>query len=123
MSINLQHIVNYGFNTILLNHYFQTLLLLDIFVLDILSIFASFLQAYYDIYFFRILSFSLYLLQISFYIYFLLAPLAFLYHFFSNLSLYLIFFLCFFDNKLYYPFLYNEKINKFFIKHLFYQLN
>ena len=90
-------------------NYFSTLLLLDIFAFDIILIFASFLQTYFDIYFFHILSFSLYLLQISFFIYFLLAPLAFFYHFHSNLLLYLALFLCFFDNKLYYPFSYNEK--------------
>ena len=43
-------------------------LLLDIFF-GILLIFATFLQTYYDIYFFHILSFSFYLLQISFYLF------------------------------------------------------
>ena len=100
--INLKH-------TRYLNNYFQTLLFLGIFVYDIVSIIASFLQIYYDIYFFDILSFSLYLLQISFYIYFLLAPLAFLYYFHSNLFFFFTLFLCFFGNKLYYPFLHNEK--------------
>ena len=45
--------------------------------------------------FFHILSFSFYLLQISFYIYFFIA---------------LLIFLCFYDNKLYYPFfIYTKK--------------
>ena len=78
-----------------------------IFLFGILLIFASFLQAYYDIYFSHILSFSFYILQISFYIYILLTLLIFLYLFRSNLLLYLILFLCFFENKLYYSFLYN----------------
>ena len=75
----------------------------DIFF-DILLIFASFLQTYYDICFFHILSFSFYLLEISFYIYFLLALLVFLYHFYDNILLYLVLFLCSFDNKFSYSF-------------------
>ena len=104
---DLENSESYTIRSLLKNYfiyYSLTLLLLDIFVSDILSIFASFLQTYYDIYFFHILSFSFHLLKISFYVYFLLTLLVFLYHFHSNLLLYLAFFLCFFDNKLYFPF-------------------
>ena len=88
---DLENSESYTIRSLLKNYfiyYSLTLLLLDIFVSDILSIFASFLQTYYDIYFFHILSFSFYLLKISFYVYFLLTLLVFLYHFHSNLLLY-----------------------------------
>ena len=83
---------------------------LDIFFFVILLIFASFLQTYYNTYLSRILSFCFYLLQISFYIYLFLALLIFIYYFYNNLLLYLVLFLCFFDNKWCYSFfIYNEK--------------
>ena len=85
----------------------------------ILLIFASFLQTYYDIYFFHILSFYSYLLQIGFYIYLLLAFLIFHYCFYTTLFLYLVLYLCFFDSRLYYPFLYIMKKTSFFYKALF----
>ena len=91
-----------------------------VFFFGILLVFASFHQAYYDIYFFVIPFFYFYLLQISFYIYLLLALLIFLYHFLSNLLLYLVLFLCFFDNKLKYSLLYITKKNFIkIIKYLF----
>ena len=61
---------------------FYSLLCLDFFAsqyfFGILLILASFRLAYYDIYFFHILSFSFYFLQISFYIYLLLALLIYI---------------------------------------------
>ena len=67
---------------------------------DILLVFVSFLQTYYDTYSFHILSFYFFLLQISFCIYLLPALLITLCYFYSNLLLYLVSNLCFFDNKL-----------------------
>ena len=122
-----QFVWTYGFNSTLLNSpytiksllllkkLFYLLLYLDFFTSWYFLFwysfsFASFLQTYYDIYSFHILSFYFYLLQISFYIYFLLAPLIFLYHSHNNLLLYLVLVLCFSDNKLCYLFfIYNEK--------------
>ena len=68
---------------------------LDIFF-NIILVSVSFLQTYYDIYSFHILSFSFYLLQISFYICFLLTLLVFLDYFHNNLLLYLVLLLFFF---------------------------
>ena len=90
----------------------------------ILLVFASFLQTYYDIYFFHILFFYSYLPQISFYICPLLAFLIFHYYFYNTLLLYLVLHPCFFNSRLCYPFLYTTKKKKiFFIKYYFYQLN
>ena len=66
---------------------------------DILLVFVSFLQTYYDIWFFYIFAFHFFLLRISFCIYLLLALLIVLYHFYNNGLLYLVSHLCFFDNK------------------------
>ena len=64
---------------------------------DILLVFISFLQTYCGICFFHILSFSSYLPERNFCIYLLLALLILFYHFHSNLLLYLLSRLCFFD--------------------------
>ena len=72
--------------------------------------FVSFLQTYYGICSFHVLSFYICLLQISFCIYLLLALLTFFNHFHNTLLLYLVSRLCFFDNKLCYSFfVYNKK--------------
>ena len=67
--------------------------------------------------FFHILFFYSYFLQICFYVYFLLGLLAFCYYFCNIILLYLVLHLCFFDNKLYYPFFYITKKNKHFFFH------
>ena len=66
-----------------IHYYIETLQPRDNFF-DILLVFAFFLQTYFGICFFHILSFYFFLLQISFCIYLLLAPLIFLYHFRNN---------------------------------------
>ena len=78
---------------------------------DILLAFVFFLQTYYDICFFHIISFCFFLLQISFSIYLLLALLIFLYRFHNNLFLYLISLLCFLDNKFSQSFFIHSKKN------------
>ena len=83
---------------------------------DILLVLVSFLQTYYDICFFHILSFCFFLIQISFCIYLLLAVLIFLYCsdnllLFLNLLLYLVSHLCFFDNKFSHSFFIYSKKN------------
>ena len=76
----------------------------------ILLAFVSFLQTYYDICFFHILSLYFFLLQIILYIYFLLFLLIILCYFHTNLLLCLVSHLCFFHNKLFdSSFIYNEK--------------
>ena len=57
---------------------------------EILLVFVSFLQIFYGICFFHILSLNFCLHQINFYIYLLLAFLTFFYHFHINPSLYLV---------------------------------
>ena len=59
-------------------------------VFDILLVFVSFLQTYYDIFFFHIFAFHFIVLEIRFCIYVLLALLIFPYHFYNNLLLYLV---------------------------------
>ena len=103
-------------------YFIETFLPLDNFF-DILLIFFSFFQTYYNIYSSNILFFYFFLLQISFCIYLLLAPLISLYHFHNNFLLYSVSRLCFFDNNLNqhtYSLLY---IIKKFIKHPFYRSN
>ena len=80
-------------------YFIETFLPLDNFF-DILLIFFSFFQTYYNIYSSNILFFYFFLLQISFCIYLLLAPLISLYHFHNNLFLYLVSRLGLFDNTL-----------------------
>ena len=65
---------------------------------DILLVFVFFLQTYYDIYFFHILSFYFFLLQINFCIDLLPFVLIFLYQFYHNPLLCLVHFsvFCFF---------------------------
>ena len=60
-------------------------------------VFVSSLQAYYDIYFFYILSLYFFLLQIIFCIYFLPYLLIRFYYFYNNLLLYLVLQLYFVD--------------------------
>ena len=57
---------------------------------DILLVFASFLQTYYDVYSLHILFLYFFLLQIGLPIYLLPAPLISLYYFYNNLLLYLV---------------------------------
>ena len=79
-----------------IHYYIETLLPRDIFLM-----FFSFCFFSSDIlwYLFHILFFYFFLHQISFLIYLWLALLIFLYHFHNNLFLYLVSYLCFFDNK------------------------
>ena len=76
---------------------------------EYLLIFVSLLQTYCGIYSSHIFFFYFFLLQISFYIYLLLIVLISVYHSHTNLLLYLVSRLGFFDNKL------NRHIHLFFI--------
>ena len=99
-----------------IHYYIETFFVLQYFF-DILLVFASFLQTYYDIHCSHIFFFSFFILQISCYIYLLPAPLISLYYFYSNLLLYLVSNLCFFNNRLNqgsHPFLYITKKKFFF---------
>ena len=90
-----------------------------IFLIFFKSVF--FLQTYYGVCFFHILSFYLFLLQISLYIYLWHAFSIFLYHFHNKLLLYLVSRFCFSDNKSSHSiFIYNKKKlqNTFFINQI-----
>ena len=86
-------------------------LLVSRYFFDILLAFVYFLYTYYNIYFCHII-FYFFHLQIILYTYFLLSLslslslLIPLYHFYNIIWLYLVLFLCFFDNKLFHSFLY-----------------
>ena len=81
------------------HYYIETFLSRNNF-LDILLVFVSFLQICCGIYSSYILFFIFFLLQMSFYINFLLSLLISLHYCYSNLLLYLVTNLCFFDGKL-----------------------
>ena len=76
---------------------------------DTLLTFAYLLKTYCYICFSHIISVYLFLLQAILYIYLLLLLLIHLLYFFNNHLLHFKALLCFFDNKLFHLFLYNEK--------------
>ena len=76
---------------------------------DILLVFVSSLQTFYDIYFFQILFFYFFPLQINFCIYLFLCLLIFLSHFHNNLLLYLVLHICFLIITCINHFLYTNK--------------
>ena len=105
-----------------IHYYIETFLPRDNFF-DILLVFVSFLQTYYDIYSSHIL--FLFFSSLDKILYLSLAcSLNLFYHFHNNLLLYLVSRLGFFDNKLKSAhslvFIYDKKK---FIKHPFYQSN
>ena len=80
---------------------------------DILLVFIYFIRTYYSIYFYHVLFFSS--ADNSLYLFFALSlslslSLNLSFHFYNILWLYLVLFLCFFDNKLFHSFfIYNKE--------------
>ena len=106
--VSINHRIHY--KNYFIDYYIETFQPHDNFF-DILLVFAFLLQTYYDICFFHIFWFWIFLLQISFYIHILLALLFFLYRFYNNLLIILVSLLCCFDNKLFHSFFIYRKQN------------